>query len=218
MDRKGHALGDNPLSEDYARANLIIPDDIFWTCPTCRRVHRCGEFERVIEWPVGKYDTGSDVIGDLTWHGAANEVLVSDRVRAMLQDRTASLEFRAIGMWQDPKVKKPKHPRNTTKRRVWLPYAGPPIWELQVKSICRLNWKAMNLSIKSQCSECHNVVYHISDKQLIIDEATWDGAPIFRIDESDMIFVIDELLSGFQKNGFTNYRVRRTALISDSNA
>lgn len=215
MQFKSYAIGEVPLDEEFARAALMIPDEVFWTCPECGRVHRRGEFQRVIQWPVGRYDAGSDKVGDFTWHGAAYEMLVTDRIRRVLEEKSVSLRFRPVEMWQDPKLKKPKRVTKKTKRRIWLPYTGPKLWDVEILSWCNLDRALSGLQMKSRCTSCDDEMYAFPESHdLVIKRESWDGSPVFRIREFNMIFVTQELLSDLNDMDATNVEVRRTAVFS----
>lgn len=84
----------------------------------------------VIEWVPGSSD-----VGDFVWsegHGfalttrRAAEVLAAGGVRGW-----TSLP---VQMWQEPSITKPRAQRRVgaRRRRVWLPYEGPPLREMHI--------------------------------------------------------------------------------------
>jgi hypothetical protein len=81
----------------------------------------------VIEW-----DPGSDVIGDFTWTLIATGIAVTERVGKMLLERFRGFELGPVEMIQNPRLKRPARITRRTKPRVWLPYEGPPLYELWV--------------------------------------------------------------------------------------
>jgi hypothetical protein len=217
VTRKFHSLGGIPLDEEFARALIVIPDENFSTCPECRTVHRRGTFPRVVEWPVYRYDKGSDKVGDFTWHGRpSEEMLVTERVRRILSEFSDVVEFHEIGMWQDPKLKRPKRITKRTKPRIWLPYEGPPLWELEVHAWCRLDWTRTGLFVKSTCPTCGDTVFQFPDEgELVIDAESWNGEHIFRVHEYQSVFFSQEVIEKLIAADATNFAVWRSATIPD---
>lgn len=85
-----------------------------------------GDQTLVIEW-----EPGSDVVGDFTWVNA-DEVAVTERVGAALLEHFRGFELGPVEMVQDPKLKRPRQLTRRGRRRIWLPYQGPPLRYLLV--------------------------------------------------------------------------------------
>ena len=76
----------------------------------------------IIEW-----ERDSDVVGDFTWPGFDDDIMVTDRVgRFLLDSGVKGFELKPVKMIQTAK------PPKTRSRipRIWLPYKGPKLWDL----------------------------------------------------------------------------------------
>lgn len=214
MGINAFALGRIPLSEEFARAKIRIPEHIYRICLTCHRVHRRGQYDRVVEWPIGKYESGSDKIGDFTWHGGTEEVLVTSRIIEILKRHAGHFKLHEVQMWQDPRLKKPGVVSKNTKPQVWMPYTGPPIFELEVTSFSDVDMQRGLVNVVSTCPDCGDIVYDSSRAlRLPIRFDAWDGSPIFRTHQFDMIFVTEDLLNELKRSGVTNWAIERGAVI-----
>jgi hypothetical protein len=77
---------------------------------------------------VFEWEAGSDRIGDFVW--AVLRIAVTARVRSVLKERFTGVVYLPVDFRQDPRVKRPTRVTKRTKKRVWLPYEGPPLIEL----------------------------------------------------------------------------------------
>src|SRR4051794_24404018 len=94
-------------------------------CPKCKLAGRRRVPPLVIEW-----DRGSNVIGDFTWPAGLGELVVTDRVRTCIEsNRFSGVRFEGVEMVQRRGLKKPRT-ESRARSRVWLPYEGPPLWNL----------------------------------------------------------------------------------------
>ena|SRR3990172_413140 len=172
-------------------------------CPECggSRSERIPPL--IIEWLPD-----SDQIGDFTWPGLNDEVVVTQRVREALEGRFRGFEFRSIEMYQNPRLKRPSRPTKRTKPRVWLPYEGPPLWDLQPTSQCRLDLERSGLRYTGICGTCGWESYEVpplEGRYLVVDRSTWDGADIYRIHEySALVYCTEQVKEFIESQGFTN--------------
>ena len=128
----------------------------------------------------------SDQIGDFVWPGMDDEVVVAERVRIALEGRFRGFDFQPIVMRQDPKLKRPQRITKRTKPRVWLPYEGPPLWDMWVTAWCHLNLERSGETLEKECSTCGEKFYKgppFEERYLVVDSASWDGSDIFHIYE-----------------------------------
>lgn len=171
----------------------------------------------IIEWTVHRWEPGSDLIGDITELGTSPDIIVSEKVRRLLEPREPSVGFRAFGMHQDPKLKRPKRVTARTKRRVWLPYEGPPLWELVVESSCGTDLARSGWAEPTHCSTCGRKDYKRTDstKHDVFPANNWDGSMAFRHADylGNPIVVTEDFVSLMKSEGVTNLSVRRIGAI-----
>jgi len=95
----------------------------------------------IIEW-----EPGSDVIGNFTWPGLG--IIVTESVGRALSDRFRGFELGPVEMVQDAKLKRPQRVTRRTKPRVWLPYEGPPLYDLWVTAWVTADLEQSTLNLK----------------------------------------------------------------------
>lgn len=204
----------------YAEATRLGKYEKKPNCPKCgiQRWKRTPPL--VIEWV-----DSSNVIADFTFTGGLSEIMINDRVRSCLVNNSLSgFEFGPVSMTQNPKLKKPVRPNSRSKSRVWLPYNGPQLWELQVTSTCRLNIEKSGWKLVSECDVCHWQDFDIDEKAsfedapLYIDAHTWDGSDVFMLRELDLVFVTDKAAKALSKARFSNLAIeKRGRILGDTN-
>lgn len=176
-------------------------------CPACG----AGRWERirplVIEW-----EPGSTTIADFTWPACLGELVITDAVKKALGTRKIpSISFGPVEMYQNPKLKQPTRPNARSKARVWLPYSGPKLWDLEVKSYCHLNLEKSRRVLRKECELCKTQELDVVDPgaPLVIEPDTWDGAPVFRIREvGEVVFVLEDVKALLQAKRFTNLEMK----------
>jgi hypothetical protein len=100
------------------------PEEISEPCSDCTiRTVYSDPVPLILEW-----EPGSDKIGDFVWPGGGR-VVVTQTAFALLASVVPHLQEGPVEMIQDPKLKRPRQ-SGRSKPRVWLPYAGPPLFEL----------------------------------------------------------------------------------------
>lgn len=157
----------------------------------------------ILEW-----EAGSDLVGDFTWPSLGREVLiVTDRVRQKCEElRLQHLRFDPITFHQNPRLKRPTRITSRTKPRVWLPYEGPPLWDMQPLHWGHLDGPKSGMSLDRQCEQCGFKFWKYGDpNQLVITRDELDGAEIFKIREiPSLVFCTSEVKSAFESADFTN--------------
>ena len=180
--------------------------------------------KRVVEWLEG-----SDVICSFVWPSRlVGEVLVTEEVRKCLQD--CKVEFLPVEFYQDPRLKKPKRMTKRTKRRVWLPYEGPPLYVLWVTTWVHADLERSTLRLVSECPVCGHKVYDVEGveerkhrwdpsikdlvelhepreegKGIYIHQEDLQGAEIFRVHEQPgRICCTEGVKSLLEEQGFSN--------------
>lgn len=185
------------------RRGTWYPDPGPGLCRECRTSQQRRVPPLILEW-----EPGSDVIGDFAWLGADDEVVVTQRVRIALEGRFRGFEFRSIEFWQDPKLKRPERITRRTKPRVWLPYEGPPLWDVWVTAWCHLDLERSGEILEKECSTCGKKIYKgppFEERYLVVDPTSWDGSDIFHVHEYPRwIFCTEQVKEFIKQTGFTN--------------
>jgi hypothetical protein len=176
----------------------------------------------VIEW-----QPGSALIGDFTW--PAGEVVITDRVLKALQQHFKSFEVGPVEMVQNPKLKKPVRPSRRTQPRVWLPYEGPPLYDLTVTSWVNFDDERSSAFLVRRCNVCGRERWTVDgvektelhwDKDranyvrthyprqagrgLFVREADLSGQDIFGIDRRGGLHCTAKVKDFIESEGFTN--------------
>lgn len=204
--------------------------------PSYRREGRCSECKRFIPAAERKrplhlsWDEGSDRIADFAWGVGSGAVLITEQVLQALLVHFSGFEGASVEMLQEPELKRPTRPNRRSKRRVWLPYQGPPVQELWITTrvSCDLHRSSLQLSI--HCRTCGLKFYQILGGERI--DSTWDrvllcsedirtprvpgqglfvreadlaGADLFKVVERDDLTLCTDRAKDFiTKNGFMN--------------
>jgi len=185
------------------RRGTWYPDPSPGLCPECGTSRQKRVPPLILVW-----QPDSDQIGDFVWPGMDDEVVVTDRVQRVLRERFRGFEFQPIAMWQDPKLKRPQRITKRTKPRVWLPYEGPPLWDLWVTAWCHLDLERSDETLEKECSTCGKKFYKgpsFEERHLVVDPVSWDGSDIFRIYEySRWIFCTERVKEFIKQADFSN--------------
>ena len=133
-----------------------VGDIGYIACESCRYyISYPKPNKRVVEWLEG-----SAVICSFVWPARlVAEVLVTQEVRDTLQDY--GVEFLPVEFYQDPKLKKPKRITKRTKPRVWLPYEGPPLYDLWITTWVHADLERSSLHLVKVCPVCGHKVYAV---------------------------------------------------------
>lgn len=186
-------------------------------CKTCTLGKMARTYPMVMEWVVMDYELGSTVIADFTWVGVLNEIAVTDRVRQHLERNQASgISFGPVEMWQDPKLKRPKRITSRTKRRIWLPYEGPQLWDFITTGRAEIDYELSDVPVKSQCPNCGSIQRNFSgDKPLVFPKSKWDGSDFF-LDRNHLrwvVFVTERGKAILDEGNFTNLVIKERGQI-----
>ncbi len=180
--------------------------------------------KRVVEWLEG-----SDIVCSFVWPARlVAEVLVTQEVRDALQD--CEVEFLPVEFYQDPKLKRPKRITKRTKPRIWLPYEGPPLYDLWVTTWVHADLEHSSLHLVEACPVCGHKAYTVEGieerkhrydqvkKDLVelhnpreegrgvyIQQEALGGAGIFRLYEMPgWILCTERVKAVIEDRGFTN--------------
>lgn len=195
-----------PCDYRFARAGRLgtwAPDPGPGVCPECGCSRQERVYPLILEWLPD-----SDQVGDFTWPGLNDEVVVSQRVREAFEGAFRGFEFLPFEMYQPPKLKRPEQTTRRTRPRVWLPYEGPPLWDMQATAWCSLDHERSGVRLEKVCSTCQRPQYsgpEYDDRYLVVDPATWGGEDIFQIREyAGWIFCTERVKELVEARGFTN--------------
>lgn len=156
------------------------------------RCSKCGRYlgkmvpreEMVIEWIVDKYSKGTEVIAD--WYFFLRRMMISDRVRILIESEGfTGISYQPVRMVQDPKLNKPVRITSRTKRRIWLPYDGPPLHELVIQGVARVDAvkNEIEMSDHVTCNTCNHVVKYYGfpypRRPILLEREDWDGSDFF---------------------------------------
>lgn len=172
-------------------------------CPECKTSRQKRVSPLMVEW-----EPGSDQIGDFVWAGLVTDLIVVDRVKAVFESQFSAIEFGPVEFFQSSRLKKPIKSNSKTKPRVWLPYSGPLLWDVLPTHWCHLDHARSGVSVAHECLTCKKTIYSTppwSQRNLVLDTATWNGEDIFHICEySGGIFCTEQVKVFIEDAGFTN--------------
>jgi len=212
--RRLTGLGEPVSEKRFARAILVRSESQYHDCPLCGHTTRKVVPPAAIDWKVEDYEDGSDVIGDFTWHASSQEAVVSEMVRDILLSARANVAFHDVTMIQSTSSRSLKTSNGMIKAHVKVPYNGPPLWELEIKSTCVLDASRSKAQVESTCRACGHTIFRFSrDSSLWIDASTWDGSPVVKISGCGFIFVSNEICDTFLRRGVTNFSAKEEAYI-----
>ncbi len=145
----------DPVDLSCARVALV-GEPGYKKCEACGYIIEYPKpLKRVVEWLEG-----SDRICSFVWPARlVAEVLVVEAVRRVMEGK--GVEFIPVEFYQDPKLKQPKRMTKRTKPRVWLPYQGPPLWDLWISTWVHADRERSSLRMRSRCPVCGHEVYEV---------------------------------------------------------
>lgn len=143
------------LGNQYASARVIFRKGEEATeskrCPVCSRRIDQNVTPTIVEW-----DDGADEIADFI-HGGLT-VLVRDSVVDELIQQFDGIGKRGIIFNDHPSLYRPTRITSRMKKRVWLPYEGPPICEPLFLPQIEFHPRS-TVSLDSRCDTCGHTVY-----------------------------------------------------------
>jgi len=198
----------------YAHALMSGTYEQLPRCPKCKLAARRRVAPLIIEW-----DYGSNVVADFTWPAGLGEIVVSDRVKSyVVSNGFSGVRFEPVEMVQRQGLKKSRKD-SKARSRVWLPYDGPPLWNLVVTSWCHLDIAASARSLVHECDGCNRkrMIVHDSAAPLVVRPETWQGTDFFCIREMEkMVFVSEEVKQAIEQEGFTNVEMKERGYVRES--
>jgi hypothetical protein len=195
-----------PFDYRFARAVRLgtwYPDPGPGVCPECGTSQQQRIPPLIIEWLPD-----SDQVGDFTIAGFGDDVLVTQKVREALETRFRGFEFHPVEMYQHPRLKRPQRITKRSKPRVWLPYEGPPLWDLRPTSVAQWDRERSTIEIIKVCGTCGRTDSRMptdETRHLVLDPNTWGGEDIFwTYEPGGFIYCTEELKEFIEAQGFTN--------------
>lgn len=185
-------------------------------CPQCGASRQERVPPLLIMW-----EPGSDVIGDFTWPGFNDDVVVSDRVRRALEAEFGGVAFHPVEMLEPRLRPRPAGARPRTQPRVAVPYSGPPLWDLQPTNWCGVDQEASGVRVIGECATCGRVLWEAENwaRPIVVDGRTWQGTDVFRLDAYPSGALCTERLKAFlEQQGFTNIAFELRGEIGDAAA
>jgi hypothetical protein len=218
----------DPMESQYASFTAYAPS---W-----RQDGHCSECKRSIPAAVRKrplhlsWDEGSECVADFTWGPGSGAILVTKHVLKALLTHFSGFEGASVEMIQDPKLKRPSRPNRRSKRRVWLPYEGPPVQELWITTRVPSDLQRSSLQLTIHCPACgfrfyqilggeraetkwdrtimrseYTRVPRVPGQGLFVREKDLAGADLFKaIERDDHTLCTDRAKDFITEQGFTN--------------
>lgn len=205
----------SPTNSSYAQAIRLGTWYPLGTkvCPECGSSQQKRISPLIIEW-----EPGTDEIGDFTLTGFDSDMVVVDRVKKALEEQFSGIKYGPVEYHQNPRLTKPKNITRRTKPRVWLPYTGPELWDVNPTHYCKLNHSKSNIAIEKVCSTCGRIFYKthsFQQKYLVLDITTWNSEQIFRVEEyPGAIFCTEYAKEFIEKANYSNVRFLDVGLMT----
>ena len=200
-------------SDVYAHAFMRGTYEQLPRCPKCKLAARKRVAPLIIEW-----DYGSNVVGDFTWPATLEEIVVSDIVKTCLVSESfTGVRFEPVEMVQKRGLEKPRK-ESKARTRVWLPYEGPPLWNLVVTSWCDMDLPHSSRSLVTECDGCNRtrMIVHDSTAALVVKPESWEGKDFFFIREmGKLAFVSKRVRQAIEGEKFTNIQLKDRGYIAE---
>jgi hypothetical protein len=170
-------------------------------CKVCERSASWRVPPLIIEW-----EPGSDIIPDFLYPGSGTP-MVTDRVRQAMEGRFRGIEFHPVQMIQQKSLKRPKRITKRYKPRVWLPYEGPPLWDMFAPTIGRYDEKTIHPEVYDICTGCgeRKIRRRFTLRPVL---STIDGVDYFRMAGAHAAAFFTENVKIFlESQNFTNLKI-----------
>jgi hypothetical protein len=206
----------DPRNFYYARAfgGRTLDSEIGKPCPECGASRVKFKPPFTLEW-----EPGSDIIGDFTFPGLGETIIIKDSVKTGFESRFHDFELFPIEFRQDPKLRKPTRITKRTQPRIWLPYTGSALWELEITKWCRLELEKSGVTLEKICFTCGREIFlydSSSTLRWVVDAKTWAGEDFFHLFESRRwIFCSEKVKSFIEQSGFSNVKFIEYGIIPE---
>ncbi len=105
-----------------------------------------------------------------------------------------------------------------SKRRVWLPYEGTPLWDLWVTAYCTLDLEQSGVELEKQCGSCGEKYYDWPREgyHFVVERQSWQGGHILKISEFPLqTYMTEEVKEAIEQAGSTNFGCREWGVIPE---
>jgi len=194
----------NRYDRQFAQATRLgtwSPQPTPAMCPECTRSLQTRIRPLIITW-----EPSSDLIGDFTWPGLLDDMIVTDRVKQCLEGKVRGVEFSPIVVKGTPLPSRGKKgrasPSSTEVRENLL-----PLWDMWINAQCRLDHLASSIEVKKQCGTCNHVFYFSNQnwEGLVVSSESWHGENVFRCVETPVWnYALQDIRDAIVLGGFTN--------------
>jgi hypothetical protein len=208
-------LFSNPYDDRFARACRLgtwVSDSGLGLCPECGMPQEKRVRPLIMEW-----EPGSQVIGDFSWPGNLDDIVVTTRVKNRLDGLITGVEFSSLI------VKDAAHSKSRkTKVRASLARKQAEttaLWDMWVTAWSHLDHAASRLVMERECNACHYRYFRppARNKKLVLDPASWHGESVFKCYELPVwIFAVEEVRDMIIEEEFTNVVFREIGIVGST--
>jgi len=146
----------DPFDYTFAQAGLRGTwEEGSGLCPECKSSPSTKRTQPLVIY----WKPGSDILGDFTWIGTY--MVMTEAVMNALLSRFSGFEAGPVEMIQDPKLRPPKRITKRTKPRIWLPYAGPTLYEVWKTSWVSADLARSTIDLVNDCTTCGTKDYRV---------------------------------------------------------
>ena len=198
-----------PYSYEYSRLLSFYVEEREVLCERCGATR---EPTLLLQW-----DDGSDDVADFT--NALARIVVKEVVADELLARFTGFEKAPVEFFDHPTLYRPKRVTRRTRRRVWLPYEGPPLCELRITREVDLDERS-SVTIDRKCNACGWIVYRSLEgieqhdlakhvprqpgKGLYIRESDIAGWDFFKPKYTGLVLCAGRVKEFVEQSGYTN--------------
>ncbi|MEZ6033748.1 MAG: hypothetical protein R3C17_11680 [Planctomycetaceae bacterium] len=141
-------------------------------------------------------------LGDFTWHSINNCVLLSDRLKQIMEPYLTPVTVREVSYENNFEIQNEN--------------SGRPLWEITELPIATVDIEATTARLIKVCPECGDKTHNFNGEMLItVNRNSWHEWDLFSLYEFRQFFVTQRVLDTIQRAHATNYEVWREAVIGD---
>ena len=198
-----YSIGRQYDDSSFATTYLKACDADFATCSTCGRAWQIqpDSFWQLI-WKTSKQGLKTGQIGDFTWHRRGDCVLLSDRLRQIMEPYLHRVTVREVSYENNFDIQNEN--------------SGRPLWEITDLPVAAVDIEATGARLVKQCSECGDRTYNFNAEMLLtVDRKTWHEWDLFTLYEFRQFFISQRVLDAVKRAHATNCEIWREAVIGD---
>ncbi|MEW4452077.1 hypothetical protein AB1L30_05265 [Bremerella sp. JC817] len=203
-----------PATHDYAQLYRYYEDPEGTECEECGAMLTITHERFEAEW-----SDGSDQIGDFVF--SVGDVVVRADIASELLKTFRGATTQPVELADHPNLYRPKPPKRTRVKRVWLPYEGPElVWLKPTHSVPLLDQSTVE--IDETCDSCGTIVYEQflgveayngvqhtprdPDGGLFISAKAVGEHDLFGVECTGLFLVTNQFKQYIEKQGYTNIR------------